>query len=1415
MQIRELIFSAQAFRNETCTVISGHYGDIPVEINLKNFRKMIACTALKLKNLGFRSGDTLMLTSFSCNNELSNAVVFGAAVCMGIRVFIPMFPEPEELTEWQELTGFKGIIMPASAIFNLKDHNPEKHICKQLRDFSREKQLVFADTEIDLNISDIIHQVLHNEYFCFFDFSGYELNPETEAVVFTTSGSSGKSKLMVYTHERLLNSCQSWQHQGLFDADKFGNAGFTPLFTHTIGIRSFLNSLWTGHPFCMITTDWFIRKPEQVRYLLMQMQLAHLVAGPAFYNNLLELFRLFPELKNSLRQSLKAAIMIGAPYDIQTAGRFRSATGVLPMNAFGTTETLMVLLNENPDSGSDPVSLGQPLPGVGIGLTATDNHFTLSIKSEFQANRTLGQNSVDEYFQTGDLVDLNEKYLTISFVSRVKDDFIKDEYGVKIPLHSLKDYYSDLFKLVSHIEFSPLIHHPGLSALLICADKKREKELKNLAALVRIRNEELKNLLGPFEYMHRHIERIAVVYDALPLTRKGTISESIIQKHYAELLAELRNPFVYSQLIENTDAGQQSCLSKYSDPELAELMEALRLDKSYFRGEGDYLYYKEQDREIRVTDFAGGFGAGLFGHNHPAIRETLLQFLESGMTPLNDQGSEYHYPSLLARELNGMFGRATGQYFRVLYGNSGAEALEIALQHAYYAWRQQISKIRKEQFHLYGSEEEADVAAIWEKNQQLIENATPAIITVDGCFHGYTSAARSLLNLNKKQRMNFSGMLRPVPLHVSDTAPERINQVYRFIQENVIHIKVLKTENGRISVVDYPVSLIIAAIAEPVRGEGGITEIDSTLMDYLASQKFPLISDEIQCGMGRTGTFPAYGGASYYLMGKSLGGGFEKISAVMINDEIFEPSFTQYYNSTFAHGEMAACCALKSLQILQEENLVMKSAVKGSELINKVRAIAGLYPDIISSVQGKGLMIGIHFNPEMGKESNMLRLLMEHEKAGYLFAGWLLHAHQIRVLPSLSKPNTLRLEPSAYLKESDMDALCVALTELCELCKKKEMYAICKFLMNDDPYPDKHFPDFDGYLPQSIEPFKAGTIRVGFVGNFTFPHRELQIFEPDFRNASDTGMRILFNRLQVLLEGKPMKIFAKNILNNSVYFTFYLVPYDTAQLEIVNRYGKKQQYITSVQEAVDAIAAEGSVCMSLGAHTSIITGNGLNLAEKNNCRILTGNTVTVASVIYHLKQHLKKLKIQQDSLPVIAIVGASGNIGSGIVECAGELDHQGKYILLGNNLMRLKRLKKHFHNHPNEVMISTDMFDLKKADIVICCVNTNDPVVFTHHLSKEKPVFMLDISVPKAVSEEVKQMNNISFCSEASFVSLKDIPEVLFSSHTPKGKIFCCAGESILYGLYHPEIPMKGHINKDAVFEMLRLGELQGFFKYE
>ena len=134
-----------------------------------------------------------------------------------------------------------------------------------------------------------------------------------------------------------------------------------------MGVRAFWNAIWTGQPLCLIPPEWFLEHPARVRSLLSRMRPRHVTGGPAVFHALLELARVFPDLKENGLGSLRCAVSSGAPFDRDMARRIRTALGLELHNAFGTTETMQVLstlVGPSDDAGT----MGGPLPGVKIAL---------------------------------------------------------------------------------------------------------------------------------------------------------------------------------------------------------------------------------------------------------------------------------------------------------------------------------------------------------------------------------------------------------------------------------------------------------------------------------------------------------------------------------------------------------------------------------------------------------------------------------------------------------------------------------------------------------------------------------------------------------------------------------------------------------------------------------------------------------------------------------------------------------------------------------------------------------------------------------------------------------------------------------------------------------------------------------------
>ena len=85
-------------------------------------------------------------------------------------------------------------------------------------------------------------------------------------------------------------------------------------------------------------------------------------------------------------------------------------------------------------------------------------------------------------------------------------------------------------------------------------------------------------------------------------------------------------------------------------PRLTQLLQTLRLDVTYERGQGNFLYFRDTSgHEVEVLDLIGGYGSLLLGHSHPLLMAEAQRFLNSGR-PIHAQGSIHEFAGLLARE---------------------------------------------------------------------------------------------------------------------------------------------------------------------------------------------------------------------------------------------------------------------------------------------------------------------------------------------------------------------------------------------------------------------------------------------------------------------------------------------------------------------------------------------------------------------------------------------------------------------------------------------------------------------------------------------------------------------------------------------------------------------------------------------
>src|SRR5262249_47936446 len=158
----------------------------------------------------------------------------------------------------------------------------------------------------------------------------------------------------------------------------------------------------------------------------------------------------------------------------------------------------------------------------------------------------------------------------------------------------------------------------------------------------------------------------------------------------------------------------------------------------------------------------------------------------------------------------------------------------------------------------------------------------------------------------------------------------------------------------------------------------------------------PLVADEIQCGLGRAGSF-LYAEQlgvrpDYVLLGKSLGGGLVKVSAVAIACARFIPEFTLQHGSTFAGDGLSSHVATRALRLLDAEDVAAAAGEAGRRLLSRLRALAARHPRAIREVRGRGLMLGLELETTF-EGSSFLRYLAQTGWLGYAVAGFLLRGH--------------------------------------------------------------------------------------------------------------------------------------------------------------------------------------------------------------------------------------------------------------------------------------------------------------------------------------------------------------------------------------------------------------------------------------
>jgi len=335
------------------------------------------------------------------------------------------------------------------------------------------------------------------------------------------------------------------------------------------------------------------------------------------------------------------------------------------------------------------------------------------------------------------------------------------------------------------------------------------------------------------------------------------------------------------------------------------------------RGEGVFVWDVEGNK---YYDFLSAYSAVNQGHCHPKIIGALIDQAQT----LTLTSRAFYNDKL------GVYEKFITNYFgfdKILPMNTGAEAVETALK----------------------------ICRKWAYEKKGISENQAQIIVCDGNFHGRTTTIISFSN-DENARKNFgpytTGFIR-IPYNDIDAL------------ENAI----LSNTN------------VAGFLVEPIQGEAGVFTPDQ---NYLASAKelclknnVLLIADEVQTGIGRTGSLLAVCGnctcenhcekqSTYVtpdilILGKALSGGVYPVSAVLANDEIMNVIQPGQHGSTFGGNPLAARVAMAALDVVLVENLAQNARKLGAIFRAELRKYIET-SNIVTLVRGKGLLNAIVIN---------------------------------------------------------------------------------------------------------------------------------------------------------------------------------------------------------------------------------------------------------------------------------------------------------------------------------------------------------------------------------------------------------------------------------------------------------------------
>ncbi|HZO90499.1 MAG TPA: aminotransferase class III-fold pyridoxal phosphate-dependent enzyme [Chthonomonadaceae bacterium] len=838
----------------------------------------------------------------------------------------------------------------------------------------------------------------------------------------------------------------------------------------------------------------------------------------------------------------------------------------------------------------------------------------------------------------------------------------------------------------------------------------------------------------------------------------------------------------------------------YVNPYVGALLRQVNMDKRYVRGEGCWL---TDERGNRYLDFTAAYGALPFGFNHPEICQTAMEVF-TALEPSFIQPSALEAAGELARRLIEV---APAGLRYVTFTNSGAESVEAAIK--------------------------------------LARAATGClgILSTERSFHGKTLGALSATGRELYQKAFGAPVAHFRRIPYGDL---------RALEETLAAYS----------------DEIAAFLVEPIQGEGGIVVPPQGYLrgarELCSRYGVLLILDEVQTGLGRTGTLFACDAEEVspdiLTLAKALGGGLVPIGAVLCTAECYTEEFAMKHTSTFANNTLCCRVGLRSLDLItrNDRELVRQVEQNGRALRAGLEALQRKFPQVIMSVRGRGYLLGLeltHDHGDFGRQCLMSAMAVQESLALGL-CSYLLNVEGIRLAPTLFGARVLRIEPplvaTAEMCDHFLAALERGLTELAA-CNTAHLFG---HLVGHQAPPAIEPPAKRAVARPSSDPREA---RWGFIahpldlqsyvdmdaGLAAFSQAELEALMERFNNCQLNDLE------ETLLVGSSRLHSATGV---SAYGELFAVSRTAEDLMNLS----SEEAVEKVRKAVLFARERGAQIVGLGGYTSIVTKNGLYLQDLG-VPLTTGNSYTVVSALETVEAVARNLNQSMTQMR-LAVVGAAGSIGRATALLLGE--QVGHLLLVGNprqperSLERLQKVAEEivlhlasgYHwgqeypddsladfliregllarcaeprgmarclealRHGGRLILTIEAnHHLPEVDLIVTATSSPHSLLTAENL--RPGAVICEISRPSNVSAAVRAARPDVLALDAGLVELPGRQDLGIEYGLAPGQTYACMAETMLMALDHRFVhgTIGGELDKRYILDIQRLARKHGF----